>query len=164
MRIGVCPGSFDPITNGHLDIIQRSAYIYDKVIIGVAKNPTKKTLFSLDERMVMVNDSVGKLDEVETKSFTGLLVDFATDQQASVIIKGLRAVSDFEHEFQMAHLNKKLSSKIETVFLMASHDCMFLRSSAVKEIAMYGGSVNGLVSELVEKMLRDKLSGKSQLA
>lgn len=164
MRIGVCPGSFDPITNGHLDIIQRSAYIYDKVIVGVAKNPSKKTLFSLEERLLMVNDSIGKIDTVETKTFEGLLVDFAYEQQASVIIKGLRAVSDFEHEFQMAHLNKKLNSKIETVFLMASHECMFLSSSAVKEIAMYGGSLAGLVNEQVEKKLIDKLSGKSQLA
>jgi len=164
MQIGVCPGSFDPITKGHLDIIQRSAYIYDKVIIGVAKDPTKKTFFSLDERLLMVNDSVRKIDKVETKSFSGLLVDFAGEQRANVIIKGLRAISDFEHEFQMAHLNKKLRSEIETVFLMASHECMFLSSSAVKEIAMYGGSVTGLVSELVEKKLREKLSGKSQLA
>ena len=164
MRIGVCPGSFDPITKGHLDIIQRSAYIYDKVIIGVAKDPIKKTFFSLDERLSMVKDSVRKIDKVETKSFAGLLVDFAGEQRANVIIKGLRAISDFEHEFQMAHLNKKLSSEIETVFLMASHECMFLSSSAVKEIAMYGGSVNGLVSELVEKKLKEKLSDKSQLA
>ncbi len=164
MRIGVCPGSFDPITNGHLDIIKRSAYIYDKVIVGVAKNPLKKTLFSLDERLLMVNDSLEKLDKVETKTFDGLLVDFAFKQQASVIIKGLRAISDFEHEFQMAHLNKKLNDKIETVFLMASHECMFLSSSAVKEIAMYGGSLRGLVSERVEKKLIEKLSGKSQLA
>ena len=156
MRIAISPGSFDPITLGHLDIIERAAYIYDKVIVGIAKNPIKKPLFSLDERVQMATESVAGMDKVEIDSFDGLLVDFARQHQAKVIVKGLRAVSDFDHELQMAHLNKKLDNRLETVFMMASPEFMFLSSSAVKEIASFGGLAKGLVSENVAARLREK--------
>lgn len=156
MRIAVSPGSFDPVTLGHLDIIERAAYIYDKVIVGIAKSPVKEPLFSLEERLGMVTDSISGIDNVDVDFFDTLLVEFARKHGATVIVKGLRAISDFEHEFQMAHLNKKLDSRLETVFMMASPEFMFLSSSAVKEIASFGGSVKGLVSDKVAAHLSDK--------
>lgn len=158
MRVAICPGSFDPITLGHLDIIERSAYIYDKVIVGVTENPAKKPLFSLEERVLMAAESVAHLENVTVESFDGLLVEFSRDHNSSEVVKGLRAVSDFEHEFQMAHLNKTLNSQMETVFLMASPEYMFLSSSAVKEVALYGGAVKGLVSANVESRLRERFN------
>ncbi len=157
MPIAICPGSFDPITLGHLDIIERSTYIYDKVVVGIADNPVKQTLFSLDERVDMVAEVVVGLRNVTVAPFGGLLVEFAKDNGAQVIIKGLRAISDFEHEFQMAHLNKKLDGSVETVFMMASPEYMFLSSSAVKEVAMFGGDLNGLVAGATALRLERKL-------
>jgi len=157
MPIAVCPGSFDPITLGHLDIVERSTYIYDKVVVGIADNPVKKALFSLDERVAMVKDAVSGLGNVAVAPFHGLLVEFAKGNGAQVIIKGLRAISDFEHEFQMAHLNKKLDGSVETVFMMASPEYMFLSSSAVKEIAAFGGDLTGLVAETTAARLERKL-------
>jgi pantetheine-phosphate adenylyltransferase len=156
MPIAVCPGSFDPITLGHLDIIERSTYIYEQVVVAVAASPDKKTLFSLKERLALAEKALEGLSKVTVSSFDSLLVRFARRQGAMVIIKGLRAVSDFEHEFQMAHLNKKLDSSLETVFMMASPEYMFLSSSAVKEIAGYRGDVSGLVTPNVESQLKVK--------
>lgn len=156
MPIAVCPGTFDPITLGHLDIIARATYIYDDVVVGVAANPGKKALFTLEERLVLVEGAVAGLKNVSVHAFDCLLVEFAGRNSANVIIKGLRAISDFEHEFQMAHLNKRLDDTIETVFLMASPEFMFLSSSAVKEIAMFGGSVGDFVSANVEAGLKAK--------
>lgn len=156
----VCPGSFDPITLGHLDIIERSTYIYDRVVVGIADNPSKAELFSLEERLDFTKEALKNLGKVEVLVFRSLLVEFAQEHGAKVIIKGLRAISDFEHEFQMAHLNKRLDNTIETVFLMASPECMFLSSSAVKEIAAYGGNISefvpsGVKTRLAEKFLKD---------
>lgn len=159
MPSAVCPGTFDPITNGHLDIIERSAYIYGKVVVAVGRGYGKETLFTVDEREELVAQSVSGISGAKVVVFDGLLVEFAREQSADVIVKGLRAVSDFEHEFQMALLNKRLAPGIETVFLMASPEYMFLSSSGVKEIAKFGGSVTGLVPGVVEMGLSGKYRG-----
>jgi len=157
MNIAVVPGSFDPITSGHLDIIKRATKLYNKVIIGVVVNPYKTPLFSLEQRVNMVKDAVRDYKEIEVFSFDGLLVEFVKMHGARVIIRGLRAITDFEHEFQMAQLNRKLKPDIETVFMMASPEYAYLSSSAVKEIARYKGDISGLVPPNVEKTLRDVL-------
>ena len=145
MRIAVYPGSFDPITNGHLDIIQRSSRLFDKLIVAVVKNPNKKPLFSIKERMMMIEKSIKDLSNVEIDYFEGLLVDFVSVKGAQVIVKGLRALSDFEYEFQMALLNRKLNTDIETIFMMTNYKYSFLSSSMVKEIASLKGSIADLV-------------------
>jgi pantetheine-phosphate adenylyltransferase len=155
MQVAICPGSFDPITVGHLDIIERAAKLYDKVVVGVATDASKKPLFSLQDRVKFINNSVAKVENVEVEAFDSLLVGFARKHQARTIIKGLRAVTDFEHEFQMAQLNHYLDNSIETVFMMASPKYAYLSSSAVKEIAAYGGSVKGLVTPEVEIALKE---------
>lgn len=155
MQIAVCPGSFDPVTAGHLDIIERAARTFDRLVIGVFRNPKKSPMFSLNERMAFIKESVAHLDNVEIQSFSELLVDFAKKFNAKIIIKGLRAISDFEYEFQMAQLNYALSKEIETLFMMASPEFSFLSSSGVKEIASFGGSVEGLVPRQVEKRFRE---------
>lgn len=156
MRVAIVPGSFDPITTGHLDIIKRASELFDKVVIGVAVNPGKKTLFSTDERVKLVKEATQDLTRVEVEVFGGLLVKFAQDHHAHAIIKGLRAVSDFEHEFQMAQINRELDASMETIFMMASPENAYLSSSAVKEIAEYGGDVKGLVPANVERELKKK--------
>ncbi len=158
MSTAICPGSFDPITLGHLDIIERSTYIYDKVVVAVGETPNKKAIFTLAERVEMVEEAVSGFGRVVVGSFESLLVDFAKERNAKIIVKGLRAISDFEHEFQMAHLNKKLDNSLETVFMMASPEYMFLSSSAVKEIAAFGGDVTGLVPRNVTQLLASKFS------
>lgn len=158
MTIAVCPGSFDPITLGHLDIIERATYIYTSVVVGVAGSPNKKPLFSLDERIELAREALQGLKTVTVQPFDRLLVEFAKDHGAGVIIKGLRAISDFEHEFQMAHLNKNLDNSLETVFMMASPEFMFLSSSAVKEIAQYGGDVSDFVPANTETQLKAKFN------
>ncbi len=160
MKTAICPGSFDPITMGHLDVILRASRMYDRVVVGVADNIGKKTLFPLEERASMVADALPAADNIEVKVFDSLLVDFASENDASVIVRGLRAVSDFEHEFQMAQLNRKLNPDIETVFVMASPEYAYLSSSAVREIARYGGCVEGLVPPNVEERLRQLFRGK----
>lgn len=145
MRVVVCPGTFDPVTTGHLDIIERATNLYDRVVVGVAENPPKKLLFTSEERVRLVKDAVVGYKNVVVEPFDGLLVEFAHKHGANTIIKGLRAVTDFEHEFQMAQLNRELDQSIETVFIMASPKFAYLSSSAVKEIAEYGGSIKGLV-------------------
>lgn len=161
MQIAICPGSFDPITIGHLDIIERAVKLYDKIIVAVAKNASKQAAFSLEERLGFIKDGVLNLADVKVEAFDCLLVEFARRHDAHTIIKGLRAVTDFEHEFQMAQLNHYLDNSVETVFMMASPQYAYLSSSAVKEIASYGGSVKGLVTPKVELALAKLFSKES---
>lgn len=158
MRRAVYPGSFDPITNGHLDIIDRALALFDEVVVAVVVNPNKKALFSQEERKDIIARVAADRDRLYVESFSGLLVKFVEAQQASAIVKGLRAVSDFEFEFQMALLNRRLSPNIDTVFLMTQDIYAFLSSSSVKEIASLGGSVHGMVSPIVEARLQEKFS------
>jgi len=156
LRKAVYPGTFDPITNGHLDIIRRAIMIFDRVIIGVAEDSSKKTLFTLQERVDLASASVRQWPQVEVKPFSGLLVDFARKEGAVAIIRGLRAVSDFEYEFQMYVMNKKLAEDLETVFLMTATEYSFVSSSIIRQVASLGGCVRGLVPEEVEKALLKK--------
>ena len=147
MNIAVYPGSFDPITNGHLDIISRGAKIYDKLIVAVLVNMDKKCLYDIEERVELIKKVTKDLDNVEVLSFEGLLVDFARIHNSKVILKGLRTVSDFEYEFQMALMNSKLDPDIETVFMMTSSAYSYVSSSSVKQVAKFGGNIKGLVPE-----------------
>lgn len=159
MKRGVVPGTFDPVTSGHLDIIERAAVIFDDLVVGVALSPDKGggPLFSIEERVGLIQRVTAKLGNVSVRPFDTLLVNFAEEVGASVIVKGLRAVTDFEREFQMAALNWRLDSDIETMFIMAVPEYSYLSSSAVKEIAMHGGSVRGLVPDEVVEALDRKL-------
>jgi pantetheine-phosphate adenylyltransferase len=150
------PGSFDPITNGHIDIIQRGLKIFDKIIIAVLENPVKNPLFSTEERVKMITQIFGRQKKVEVKSFHGLLVEFAKKSNARILIRGLRALSDFEYEFQMALMNRKLCPDVETFFMMPNVLYTFLSSKIVKEVFALGGSVRDLVPPLVEKKLHEK--------
>jgi len=152
----VYPGSFDPITNGHVDIIQRGLEIFDKILISVLKNPKKELLFSTKERVDMIQTIFSSQEKVEVKAFDGLLVDFAKKNNAKIIIRGLRAISDFEYEFQMTLMNRKLDPEIETFFLMPNVNYSFLSSKLVKEVSMLGGCLQGLVPLEVEKKLKKK--------
>jgi pantetheine-phosphate adenylyltransferase len=154
-RIAVYPGSFDPVTRGHEDLIRRSFAFVDRVIVGVAVNVAKQPLFTLEERVGLLRDTV-RLPEVEVQSFDGLLVEFARRVGASVIVRGLRAVSDFEYEFQMALMNRTLDPKLETVFLVPAFDLTYLSSSLVREVARFGGDVSQLVQPVVQQALRSK--------
>lgn len=145
----ICPGSFDPVTNGHLDIITRASSMFGKVIVVVAFNKAKVCSFTPEERVEMIKKCVSRLDNVEVVSFKGLLADFAAQQGAKVIIKGLRAMSDFEYEFQMALTNKKLNPNVETLFLTTAADNMYLSSSMVKQIATVGGDISSFVPEII---------------
>lgn len=156
MRIAVYAGTFDPVTNGHLDILSRSLMLFDKIIIGVAESTPKDTCFSLSERVEMIKAVTRDMDRVEVREFGGLLVKFARKVGALAVIRGLRVVSDFEYEFQMALMNRRLSNKIETVFLMPSEEYTYLSSSLIKEIAVAGGDVSQFVPEIVVKHLRRK--------
>ncbi|WP_026487217.1 pantetheine-phosphate adenylyltransferase [Caldanaerobius polysaccharolyticus] len=147
MKVAVYPGSFDPVTNGHIDIINRSAKIFDKLIVGVLKNPHKTPMFSVEERIDMLKKVTVDMPNVEVYGFSGLLVNFMKEHNASVIIKGLRMVSDFEYEFQMALMNKKLDDNIETLFMMTSSQYAYLSSSLIKEVAQFGGCLKGLVPD-----------------
>lgn len=157
MKIGVYPGTFDPITNGHVDILIRSARVFDKVIVAVAPNPHKHPLFALEERMEMVRVVTGGLARVEIKTFEGLLVEFLRQEGAQAIIRGLRAISDFEYEFQIALLNRRLDPGIETVFFMPSDEYSYLTSSIIKELARLGGPLKGFVHPDVAKRLEQRL-------
>ncbi|WP_446899474.1 pantetheine-phosphate adenylyltransferase [Clostridium sp. LBM24168] len=147
MNIAVYPGSFDPITNGHLDIIKRSSKVFDQLIVTVLINPDKRGLFNKDERVNLIRRVVRDIPNVQVDSFSGLLIDFMKRKNARIIIKGLRAISDFEYEFQMSLMNKKLCPEIETVFMMTSAINSYLSSSAVKQVAMFGGCINDLVPD-----------------
>jgi pantetheine-phosphate adenylyltransferase len=156
-RIAVYPGSFDPITKGHEDLIHRSLEFVDQLIVAVAVNVAKQPLFSLDERVALIEASVTD-KRIAVQSFEGLLAEFAKTVGASVIIRGLRAVSDFEYEFQMALMNRNLAPKIETVFLVPAFDLTYLSSSLVREVARYGGDVSSLVPQAVQKALKRKFA------
>lgn len=147
MKTAVYPGSFDPVTNGHLDIIKRSAKVFDEVIVGVLVNPQKKGLFDIEERVELIQKAVKDIPNVKVESFSGLLIHFMKNKGAKVIIKGLRAVSDFEYEFQMSLMNSKLDSNIETIFMMTSAKNSYLSSSSVKQVAMFGGCIKDLVPD-----------------
>jgi pantetheine-phosphate adenylyltransferase len=152
----VYPGFFDPITNGHVDIILRGLRLFDRIIIAVLKNPKKSALFSTKDRVAMIQEIFAAEPKVEVKSFDGLLVDFAKKNKANVVIRGLRAVSDFEYELQMALMNRKLNPEVETLYMMPSVNYSFLSSHVVKEVFSLGGCIKGLVPEVVEKKLKDK--------
>ncbi|UCF86711.1 MAG: pantetheine-phosphate adenylyltransferase [Nitrospiraceae bacterium] len=155
-RTAIYPGTFDPITNGHIDLIVRTLKIFDEVIIAVAPSQRKQPLFTTKERIQLIEESVKELKDARADSFDSLLVNYATKQGSVAIIRGLRAVSDFEYELQMALMNRRLSADIETVFMMPSGEYTFLSSTMVKEVASFGGDVNGLVPEAVERALREK--------
>jgi pantetheine-phosphate adenylyltransferase len=155
----VYPGTFDPITNGHLDILERALALFDRVIVVIAVNPRKQTLFSMDERIGFIRDAMTALghdDRIEYASFGGLLVDLAREKGASVIVRGLRALADFEYEFQFAHMNRRLAPGIDSVFLMTDERNHYVSSSLVKEVASLGGDVTGLVPPQVQRALVEK--------
>ena len=163
MKTAICPGSFDPVTYGHIDIIKRAAGIFDKVIVGVLVNVEKKPWFTIEERTDLLKKTVGDIPNVEIVGFDGLLVDFAAKHNANVIVKGLRAVSDFEYEFQMALTNNKLNNKIETVFLTTSSEHMYLSSSIVKQVGLLGGDISPFVPEFVHDEIRLRIRQRSSL-
>ncbi|MCH8067221.1 MAG: pantetheine-phosphate adenylyltransferase [Nanoarchaeota archaeon] len=158
MKIAVYPGSFDPVTNGHIDVIERALKIFDKVIVTVGDNPEKGPTFTTEERMEMLKESTKELKNLEIDSFEGLLLDYVKSKDSKIIIRGLRAVSDFEFEFQRALMNRVVNNEIETIFIMTKENYVYLNSSIVKEMAMFGSKLNGLVPEIVEKKLREKFS------
>lgn len=155
-RLVICPGSFDPITFGHLDIIQRAAKVFDHVIIAVFNNQSKSPLFTVEERMKMLELVTTDMPNVSIDSHGGLLVDYAREKNAQAIVRGLRAVSDFEYELQITSMNRKLNEDVETFFIMANNQYSFLSSSMVKEVAKYKGNVSDLVPEVVDKALKEK--------
>jgi pantetheine-phosphate adenylyltransferase len=156
MRRAIYPGSFDPVTNGHLDVIERARKLFDEVIVAVANNDEKQPLFSLEERLGLLRETAGKIDKVRIAQFKGLLVEFARAEDAGAVIRGLRAVSDFEFEFQMALMNRKLDAAVETIFLMPKEEYTYLSSRIVKEIARLGGDVSSFVPRCVAKALTRK--------
>jgi pantetheine-phosphate adenylyltransferase len=152
----ICPGSYDPVTNGHLDIIRRAAGIFDRVIVGVVRDPQHKaTMFSVDERVAFLREALGDVGNVQVEVFSDLVVEFARRFGARTMVKGLRAISDFEWEFQMHHLNRNLAPEVETMYLMSSPQYSFLSSSGVKEVASFGGNVDDLVPEPVARRFRE---------
>jgi pantetheine-phosphate adenylyltransferase len=155
----ICPGSYDPVTQGHLDIIGRASNVFDNVVVGVVNQPVRKqeTLFSAEERVAFLEEQVAELGNVQVKPFDTLLVDFAREHGATAIVKGLRAISDFEYEFEMNQLNRKMAPEIESVYLMAAPQFSFLSSSGIKELAMFGGDISGLVPERVAARLKEEL-------
>jgi pantetheine-phosphate adenylyltransferase len=155
-RIAVYPGSFDPLTNGHVDIIRRGARLFDRIVVAILVNEQKTPMFTTDERVAMVREEFAGEPTVGVDTFQGLLVDFAERQQASAIVRGLRAVSDFEYEFQMALMNRRLSARVETVFMMPAAEYSYISSRLVKEVVMLGGSVAGLVPPGVERRLEER--------
>ena len=161
-KIAIYPGTFDPFTNGHLDITERAAKIFDKVIVTIANNTKKAPLFSLDERIAFITEASNHLPNVSVGSFEGLLVDFADKEQAVAIIRGLRAISDFEFEFQMALMNHRLNGEITTVFLMPNEKYTYLNSTIIREVAEFGGNVDKLVTPLVAKKLHEKYDSKTK--
>jgi pantetheine-phosphate adenylyltransferase len=158
-RIAVCPGSYDPITNGHLDVIARASQLFDEVIVGVVNLPARKgkTLFGVDERLSFIAEATAHLAGVRAEPFSNLVVDFARDHGAKAILKGLRAISDFEYEFEMHQLNRLQAPDLDTLYLMASPQYSFLSSSGIKELAMFGGAIEDLVPERVARRLKEEL-------
>ncbi len=156
--IAIYPGSFDPLTNGHLDLVERGAKIFDELIVAVLRNPEKEALFSVEERREMIEAMTKRFDNVRVDTFDGLMVDYATRVGATAVLRGIRAISDYEYELQMALMNRKLEPRLETVFMMPAEAYSYLSSRLVREIAGLGGSVQGLVPEMVEKKLRRKVT------
>jgi len=159
MKIAIYPGSFDPVTNGHVDVIDRAAKLFNKVIVAVIRNPEKRAQFSLTERVGMLKESLAHHKNVMVDSFDGLLVDYARKKKATTIIRGLRAVSDFDYEFQMALTNRKMAPKIETLFFMTDYKYSYLSSSFVKQIAKLGGDISSLVPKAVREKLKNRKVG-----
>ena len=162
MRTAIYPGSFDPLTNGHLDVIQRAAKLFDRVIVAVAQNDTKQPLFTLAERLALVRAAIKHLPHVEADSFDGLLIEYAGRQKAQAVVRGLRAVSDFEFEFQLALMNRKLNENVEAIFMMPKDTYTFLSSRIVKEIARLGGDVSSFVPPHVQTALIKKLKPRKK--
>ncbi len=156
--IAIYPGSFDPLTNGHLDLVERGAKIFDELIVAILRNPEKQALFSVEERREMIEVMTKRFDNVRVDTFDGLMVDYATRVGATAVLRGIRAISDYEYELQMALMNRKLEPRLETVFMMPAEAYSYLSSRLVREIAGLGGSVHGLVPEMVEKKLRSKVT------
>ena len=155
-KVAIYPGTFDPVTNGHLDIIQRAANLFDKVIVAVTTNPSKVPLFSDSERISMISNATRNLSNVHIEAFSGLLMDYAKEKRADVIVRGLRVITDFEYEFQMALVNRKLAGDIVTVFLMPNEKYTYLNSSIVKEVAKFHGDVSSFVPQDVQKRLKQR--------
>jgi pantetheine-phosphate adenylyltransferase len=163
-RIAVYPGSFDPITNGHIDIMLRALTMFDKVIVAIAENVRKAPLFTVDERRRQIHAAVGNSNKsrIEVDAFEGLLVDYVQKRKARIVVRGLRALADFEYEFQLAHMNRRLGKDIDTIFLMTSEKDFYVSSSLVKEVAQFGGKVTGLVPSSVEAALYERLGRKNE--
>jgi len=159
MQLAICPGSFDPVTNGHLDIIERASKVFDKVIVAVGVNPKKVSSFTADERVEMIRKVCGHLPNVEVDKCETLLVDYARSVGATAVVKGLRALSDFDYEFQMALTNKKLNPDLETIFMATSAESMFLSSSMVKQVAGFGGDISHFVPACILEEIENRLSG-----
>jgi pantetheine-phosphate adenylyltransferase len=159
-RTAICPGTYDPVTNGHLDIIGRAAKVFDRVVVAVVGNPPRKaqTLFAADERKQFIEDATADIDNVDVEVFSVLLVEFAREKAATAIVKGLRAISDFEYEFEMNQLNKMLAPELESIYIIASPDYSFLSSTGVKEMATFGGDVSNLVPGPVAKALAERIA------
>lgn len=157
-KVAVYPGTFDPITNGHIDLIKRSLKIFDEVIIALAPSKKKEPLFTREERLELIRESVKGMKGAKVEAFDKLLIDYAKSRKSMALVRGLRAVSDFEYELQMALMNRRLDSEIETIFMMPSEEYTFLSSTLAKEVASFGGDVKGLVPEAVEKALKKKFS------
>ncbi len=158
MKTAIYPGSFDPIHNGHLDVIERASKLWDRVIVAVAVNHEKQGLFSMEERVGLIEKASGHLSGVEVTAFEGLLVDYVTEVKANAVLRGLRAVSDFEYEFQMALMNRSLDESLETVFLMPSQENIYLSSRIVKEVATFGGDITKFVPDVVKDAVAEKLN------
>jgi pantetheine-phosphate adenylyltransferase len=161
-RIAIYPGSFDPVTNGHIDIVKRGKQLFDKIIVAILHNPNKKSLFTVDERMEMLQESMKSIQGLEFDIFDGLLVDYAKKRGAQAILRGMRAVSDFEYEFQLALMNRKLNRDVQTVFLMTGLRWIFTSSSIIKEAANFGGNIADMVPPIVNQKIKAKL-GKKQV-
>ena len=155
-RIAIYPGSFDPVTNGHVDIAQRGLRLFDKIIVAILENPVKNFLFTVEERMEMLKSSFEEYPNIEVETFDGLLVDYAAKKDSIAILRGMRAVSDFEYEFQLALMNRKLNREVQTVFLMTSLRWIFTSSSIIKEAAQFGGDIKGMVPPIVNEKLKEK--------
>ena len=160
-KVAIYPGSFDPVTNGHIDIVERGLKLFDKIIVSILHNPKKEYLFSLEERLEMLKDCMKKFKGVEIDSFDGLLVEYAASRKAHAILRGLRAMSDFEYEFQLALMNRRLNREVQTVFLMTGLRWIYTSSSIIKEAAQFGGNIEGMVPPIVEEKIKQKFAQSS---